>query len=167
MRYSTAMECCDKLKTIRKNVDSFSQRIFDHSKRIAEASEITVSMPRVSKRQQNRLNPEFTSIEDYYKKTVTIPFLDHLIADVTLTFNAHSKKAASLEKMLPSKISEKSSLTDLQEAIQFYSYDLPNSEILDEEFCWWKSKGHHPRGNFVAYNMLLATCNLVAHLIFL
>ena len=43
---STAMECCDELKTIRKNVDSFSQRIFDHSKRIAEASEITVSMPR-------------------------------------------------------------------------------------------------------------------------
>ena len=35
---STAMECCDELKTIRKNVDSFSQQIFDHSKRIAEAS---------------------------------------------------------------------------------------------------------------------------------
>ena len=137
---SSAMECCE---TIRKNVDSFSQRIFDHSKQIAEASEITVSMPRISKHQQNQLNPEFTSIEDYYKKTVTILFLDHLVADITSRFNAHSKQAASLEKILQSKISENSFLTDLQEAIQFYSDDLPNSEILDEEFFQWKSKWLH------------------------
>ena len=96
-----------------------------------------------SRKEQNRLNPEFTSIEDYYKKTVTMPFLYHLIADITLRFNAHSKKAASLKKCLASKISDKSSLTDLQEAIQFYSYVLPNSEILDEEFCWWKSMWLH------------------------
>ena len=63
-------------------------------------------MPRVSKRQQNRLNPEFTSIEDYYKKTVTIPFLDHRIADITLRFNAHSKKAASLEKFCHQKLAK-------------------------------------------------------------
>lgn len=74
-------------------------------------------MPRVNRRQQNRLNPEFTSVEDYYKKTVTIPFLDHLIADITSRFNVHSKQAASLKKNLPSKIDENSLLTDLQEAI--------------------------------------------------
>ena len=61
-------------------------------------------MPRVNRRQQNRLNPEFTSVEDYYKKTVTIPFLDHLIADITPRFNAHSKQAASLEKFCYQKL---------------------------------------------------------------
>lgn len=71
---STAMECCEELKMIRQNIDSFSNQIFDHSKRIANASEIIVSMPRVSRHQQNQPNPEFTSIEDYLKKTETILF---------------------------------------------------------------------------------------------
>ena len=53
------------------------------------------------------------------------------------------KKAVSLLNILPSKISDKSSLTDLQEPIKFYSCDLPNSEILDEEFCRGKSKWLH------------------------
>ena len=79
---------------------------------------------------------------DYCKKTVTINFLD-LIADTTLRLYAHCKKAASLEKIFPSKISEKSSLTDPQEAIQFYSCDVLNSEILDEEFRWWNSEWLH------------------------
>ena len=44
---------------------------------------------------------------------------------------------------MPSRIDENSSLTDIQEAVQFYSDDLINSEIVDEEFCRWKSKWLH------------------------
>uniref|UniRef100_A0A1X7UA98 TTF-type domain-containing protein n=2 Tax=Amphimedon queenslandica TaxID=400682 RepID=A0A1X7UA98_AMPQE len=137
---SCAMECCEELKTIRANIDSFSNRIFDHCKRIAEASGVQISMPRVTKRQQNRLNPEFTSPEDYYKKTITIPFLDHMIADIGSRFSTHTKQAASLEKILPTKINDDSALSDLSEAIKLYSDDLPNHEILDEEYSRWKSK---------------------------
>ena len=50
------------------------------------------------------------------------------------------KKQLHLKKISPSKISEKSSLTDPQKTIQFYSCDLPISEILNEEFRRWKSK---------------------------
>ena len=85
-------------------------------------------------------NPESTSIEDYFKKTVAIPFLGYFLGDLSVRFSDHSKRAASLEKILPSNIDSNSSLSDIQDALSFYSDDLPNSEILDEEFCRWKSK---------------------------
>ena len=76
-------ECCRELKGVRNDVDGFSNRIFQHSSRIAEISGISVSMLRVSGCQRHRSNPEFTSVEEYFKKTVVIPFLDRLISDIS------------------------------------------------------------------------------------
>ena len=91
--------------------------------------------------QGHRANPEYISIEDYFKKTVTIPFLDHLISDITSGFTSHSKHAASLQNLVPSNISADTSIDSIQEeAVDFYSSDLPNPALLDEEFCRWKTK---------------------------
>ena len=65
---------------------AFLIAFFQHSSRIAEISGISVSMPRVSGCQRHRSNPEFTSVEEYFKKTVVIPFLDHLISDISSRF---------------------------------------------------------------------------------
>ena len=43
-------------------------------------------------------------------------------------------------KLLPSKLDSNSSVADIKDAIIFYSDDLSNSEIVDEEFCRWKRK---------------------------
>lgn len=131
---SIVMECCKELATIRNNIDGFCKRVFEHSKRIAETSGIIISMPRISKRQQHRQNPEFTSIEDYFKITVAIPFIDYIISDISSRFNNHSKRVASLENILPSVIHEQSSIDNIQEAVDFYSDDLPNSDVIDEEY---------------------------------
>ena len=47
----SVMENCKELESVRKDVDNFSKRIFDHSSRIAEISGVSVSMPRVSMHQ--------------------------------------------------------------------------------------------------------------------
>ena len=73
-------------------------------------------------------------------KSVLIPFLDHLISDLSARFNDHVKEPATLEKLLPSKFDCNSSVADIQDAISFNADDLTNSEIVDEEFCRWKSK---------------------------
>ena len=57
-----------ELRSLRMEVDDYLHRIFEHSCRIAEKSNIDVSMPRVSQRQVHRSNTEFTSVEDYFKK---------------------------------------------------------------------------------------------------
>jgi len=140
---STVMQCCTELKVLRENIDDYSKRIYDHSCRLAEKSGIPVSMPRISQRQQHRSNPEHTSVEDYFKKSIAIPFLDHLISDISSRFTSHSKQAASLQGLLPCNITSTSSFSEMNEVISFYSDDLPNSSILDEELCRWKSKWLH------------------------
>jgi hypothetical protein len=50
------------------------------------------------------------------------------------------QKVARLEAVLPTSISEKSSFEDIKEAIDFYETDLPNPDIVYEEFARWKRK---------------------------
>ena len=133
----SVMECCKELEGVRENVDHFSCRVFEHASRIAETSGITVSMPRVSTLQRHRSNPEYASVDDYFKKTVTIPFLDQLISS---RFTKHSKQAASLQNLVPINISDKTDIGSIQDAVKFYSNDLPNPMLLDEEVCRWKTK---------------------------
>ena len=137
---TTIQRCCTELKTLRADVDSYSHRIYEHSCRVAERSGITVTMPRVTQRQQHRPNPESNTVEDYFKYTVTIPFLDHLISDLSSRFDLHTKRAASLQGLLPTRITPDSSVQDIQEAATFYADDLPNASIIDEEFHLWKSR---------------------------
>jgi len=97
-------------------------------------------MPRVSRQQQHRSNPDYTSTKDYFKKTVVIPFLDHLISDISSRFAAHAKQAATIEQLLPTNITTNTTCMCIQEAVDFYKDDLPNTSILDEELCRWKCK---------------------------
>ena len=137
---TTIQRCFTELKTLRADIDLYSHRIFEHSCRVAERSGITVTMPRVSQRQQHRPNPQSYSVEDYFKYPVTIPFLDHLISDLSSRFDVHTKRAASLQGLLPTKITADSSVCDIQEAVTFYTDDLPHASIIDEEFHIWKSR---------------------------
>ncbi len=125
---------------MREDIEAYSQYIYLHSCRIAEQSGIFVSMPRTVRCQQRRSNPESSSVADHMKKKVAIPFLDHLISDISSRFSTHSKQAASLQGLLPVNIRVNTTIVDLNEAIVFYSDDLPNPNILDEELCRWKTK---------------------------
>ena len=116
---------------------SYSQHIFQHSCRIAEHSD-SISMPRVIQCQQHRSNPEFTSVQDFFKKTVAIPFLDHLISDISLRFTAHSKQLVTCL------------IDDLQEAITYYN-------IVDEELCRWKANPQQDRPDTLS-NTLKECC---------
>ena len=112
-------------------------KIFKHG---MKQSCISVYMPRVAQCQQHCANPEFTSVEDFIKKTVAIPFLDHLISDVSSRFTAHSKMAASLQALLLVNITPATCCVNIQEAIDLYPDNLPNPNIPDEEISRWKSK---------------------------
>ena len=43
-------DCVAKINALRNGVDNYAQRIFEHSFRIAEKSEVAISMPRISLR---------------------------------------------------------------------------------------------------------------------
>ena len=58
--------------------------------------------PRATGRQQHRSNPQSSSIEDYFKKVVAIPLLDHIISALQDRFSAGAIVASSLLDVIPS-----------------------------------------------------------------
>ena len=114
----------------------------------AERSEIAISMPRISLRQQHRCNTPSTSVEKYFKLSVTIPFLDYIYNDLMTRFTAHVKESATIQKLLPACIKSDSSVDELKEAVAFYKEDLPNADLVDEEYYLWKTRWllHSMRG---------------------
>ena len=134
----TIQQCCEELRRERQDIDNYCKRIFQHSSRLAEQSGISISMPRISQRQQHRSNIHTTSVEEYFKVAIAIPFLDQLISDISLRFSNLSKQACTLQALLPRKITNTTSMSDIQAAVEYYTEDLPNALIMDEELHRWK-----------------------------
>ena len=47
---------------------------------------------------------------------------------------------ARLQAIVPCSITAETSFTDIREAVEFYTADLPNSDLVDEEFARWKRR---------------------------
>ena len=117
--FALIKQCSKKIQSLRDNVDDYAHRIFEQRCRLAERSQIAVSMPRVSGRLQHHTNPPSNSVEEYFKLSVTIPFLDHMLSDLTSRFAAHVKQSASIQRLLPANIKPDSSVDDIKEAVTF------------------------------------------------
>ena len=62
------------------------------------------------------------------------PFLSLSAHDMTSRFVKDVKQSASILRLLPSNINPDSSLDHLEQAVAFYEEDLPNTDLVDEEF---------------------------------
>ena len=76
--------CSSELRALRGDVSSYSGRIFSHSSRIANNSKVSIAIPRISRHQQHQSNYASQSPEEYFKVSVVIPFLDHLISELNV-----------------------------------------------------------------------------------
>lgn len=128
------------LQQLRNDVDSYSSRIYQHSCRIAEKSNIQITKPRICQRQQHRANVQTDSVEDYMKTTITIPFLDHLLNEISSRFDGVFKTASTIQSLVPTKLTSSSSADSITDAVTLYKDDLPNPLVVDEEFHIWKLK---------------------------
>ena len=89
----------------------------------------------------HRVNAPASSSSEYYKRAVTIPFLDHLISEMSNRFNEHSLKVSRVMKLMPPNVyASESCLTDgdLEDFLSLYSDDLPCRSTLNSELhCWY------------------------------
>ena len=86
----------------RNDVDISFRHIYQQTVRMAESVSTTPEMPRITGRQQHCSNPSSFSVEDYFKKTVAIPLLDHIITSMRDRFSAAAIVASSLLGVVPS-----------------------------------------------------------------
>ena len=119
----------ETLRNAREGVDVFHTRIYALALAVAEKVNVQEGIPRTTCRQQHRGNIPSTSPSKYFKRQLTIPVLDYLIADLTERFSLRLTNAFSQTiELLPSSVAECSdvlSSTNFQDLVSLYEDDLP------------------------------------------
>ena len=88
----------------RANVEQFNHQCFERSAKICEPLDIEVKKPRICGRQIRRDNVEAESPEDYFMKSITVPFLYCTLNEMKTRFtNLHARTALGLQ-LVPSFI---------------------------------------------------------------
>ena len=154
---SRNIDICDGLHLIkslkallmarRQDVDEFHSKWYKKALTLSEKINITETMPRVVGTQIHRSNTPAESKSDYYKGTITIPLLHHLMCELYYRFDRSKIEAISNDFVIvPAKLiaivqqpekghwKEKFSLF-----ANFIRDDLPNALSLDSEPDLWET----------------------------
>ena len=103
----------------------------------------TPSLPRICSRQRHRTNTPASSPSEYFKRMITIPILDHLLAELDRRFTSHQVTALQGLYLVPSVLVTKDLPTISKvviEAGEFYATDLPIVSSLKSEIHSWYTK---------------------------
>ena len=69
---------CDTLQSVRDNVDTPHRRWMDETKKMCGDIGVELCIPRLCGRQQHRDNVPAGTPDEYYKRNLNIPLLDHV-----------------------------------------------------------------------------------------
>ena len=128
----------------RVEVDTKHQEWFETALHLASAVEVEVKTRRIVKTQTKRTNTPSISVSDFYKKSITIAFLDHLSSELNSRFdfssvNYYNGLVIVPEKLMSMYYSGQDWRSIFLEFSNFYYDDLPNPVNLDAELNLWES----------------------------
>ena len=88
------------LKQVRESVDSYHSRWFETISEMCSEVGTTPSVPRICGRQCHRASTPASNPSEYYRRTITVPILDHLLAELDRQFSLPPQKPpASPQKL--------------------------------------------------------------------
>ena len=101
------------------------------------AADISVvpNVPRQALKQQHRKNVPHDSVQDYWKKAIFYPFLDHMISELQCRLITPSP-LFELQALLPRSISTSSELDS--KMLTLYLNDLSDEHLISTEMKRWK-----------------------------
>lgn len=132
------------LKKMRENAELEFHKLFNVAGNIAEEIGSEIKVPRLAKHQTHRENYENSCAEEYYRRSIFIPFVDHFIHYLESRFTAHKNLLCTIQNFLPSKIIELEE-SELNESIDIIVEQWPDISqdsdcILKKETLLWKQK---------------------------
>ncbi|XP_043065493.1 52 kDa repressor of the inhibitor of the protein kinase-like [Drosophila ficusphila] len=95
----------EELKEIRARADEKFAEIFQSANQIAGKMGIELTVPRRVGRQNNRDN-YFGSPEEYYRRSIFIPFLDKYLEELDSRFLEHRALLSMIQNIIPAKCAE-------------------------------------------------------------
>lgn len=139
------------IKLHRGDSDNYFRDIFEKTVQIAQKVDIELIIPRQCGRQKHRSNPETTSVEEYFRQTVYIPYLDSLISSIESRFCDANSAQFNLTLLHPSKLYKlnRQQFKDTMSTInQVYHIDNFESEALSW-FDFWKTREYKSSQDFL------------------
>jgi hypothetical protein len=95
-------------KKIRENVSTQHNLINSKALEIANIVGSREEMPRILKgRQTMRSNPDVSTANDYWRVTVTIPFIDSIVSELECRFSPDKRAHYELSSLIPEVITTK------------------------------------------------------------
>ena len=92
--FSDIKDVVKTLSSVRQKVEENHAKWFQKACQIAEKLDITVQKPRTCQVQRNRANNPAETVEDHYRRNLTIPLVDHLINELETRFGSGDKETA-------------------------------------------------------------------------
>ena len=123
----------------KRSDDASFLTVWEVAESLASVAGVDLKQPRQVARQRNRVNVESCSDQEYFKRAIYYPFLDHILSELRSRFNKHSRIIAHLWSLIPRFISSYS-FSDLQPALDMYGQFLESEQAVKGEYDLWKKR---------------------------
>ena len=129
----------DQLRSKRDDADVSFGHVWEQAKILADAAAVVLATPRQAARQSHRANIPANTPEEYFRRTIYVPFLDSILQEFANRFEGQSGAVSHLVSVVPSHI-DSYSFKDLLPAVEVYSQFVASQVELSAEFDMWKQK---------------------------
>ncbi|CAI6358376.1 unnamed protein product [Macrosiphum euphorbiae] len=131
-----AQDTLNELEDYRNHAQKNFEVIFLAAKKIADKFNVTMTIPRINKRQVHRINVQTNNPEEYFRISVFIPYLDSFISQLKSRFLNHIDILSSFHSLFD----ENSTKEEFKILAVFYEEDLNGNNSIIEEFQLWQRK---------------------------
>ena len=129
------------IQELRDNAEESFHPIFAAAEATAREVGASIIMPRIVGRQAHRSNIMAQNAEEYFLRNAYIPYLDHIILEMTKRFDERLSTVMPLLGIIPSQLGKYSD-EEIIRAASFYETDLPATSDLEmkSELALWRCK---------------------------
>lgn len=100
-------------------------RVLKTAREFYEKVHLTLETPRVTSRQKHRSNVPATSMDEYFRLALFLPFIDNFLVQHKDRFNNHERTLELPSALLPKNVAEEEKEPDLDKIGNLYGNSFP------------------------------------------
>ena len=129
------------IEDLRTDIDATHNSFYQMALDLAKESNINPDKKRTAEHQMHRVNVPANTTSDYYKRAVTIPFLDQLLGQVQSRFSEGNLDILNMTYGMPNVVvSDPNWKEHFLRFLKKYEDDLPDVDFLECELRMWRLK---------------------------
>lgn len=161
--YEYVSEVLEEFQEVKSNCETEFHSWYLEIESMADELNIVVATPRINARQSHRSNIPAECPEDFYRRNIVIPFLDHITTELTERFGSQIQQTkVKLLGLVPSIVASNSlQVLSIKEVGELYKSDIPFPRLLETEFQRWRTKHLRspPQERAETLNQALRSCD--------